>query len=81
MPELPITPMHRIAKRAGAERVSMKAAKELSIVLEEIGLEISRQALAYMMHSRRKTLLPEDIKFAARNYRSRRRYQRRESSG
>ena len=39
-PELSIAPMHRICKKAGAERVSESAAKELAKALEDAGAEV-----------------------------------------
>ncbi len=65
-PELAIAPMHRICKKAGAERVSEEAAKELAKVLEEIGMKIAKEAIDYAMHAGRKTIKVEDIEIAAR---------------
>ena len=42
MGELAIAAMHRICKKAGAERVSESAAKEMGRVLEEIGVKIGK---------------------------------------
>jgi len=65
-PELAIAPMHRICKKAGAERVSEAAAEELAKVLEDIGIKIAREAIDYAMHAGRKTVKEEDIEIAAR---------------
>lgn len=65
-PELAVAPMHRICKKAGAERVSETAAKELAKVLDEIGVKIAREAMDYAMHAGRKTIKSEDIEIAAR---------------
>jgi len=64
--ELAVAPMHRICKKAGAERVSESAAEELSKVLEEIGIKIAREAIDFAMHAGRKTVKAEDIEIAAR---------------
>jgi len=64
--ELAVAPMHRICKKAGAERVSESAAEELSKVLEEIGIKIAREAIDFAMHAGRKTVKTEDIEIAAR---------------
>jgi histone H3/H4 len=48
--------MHRIIKKAGAERVRESGAKELARVLEDIGVMIGRDALAFAMHAGRKTV-------------------------
>lgn len=65
-PELAVAPMHRICKKAGADRVSETAAKELAKVLDEIGVKIAREAMDYAMHAGRKTIKSEDIEIAAR---------------
>lgn len=64
--ELAIAPMHRLCKKAGAERVSEAAARELAKVLEEIGVKIAKEALDFAMHTGRKTIKAEDIEIAAR---------------
>ena len=64
--ELSVAPMHRLCKRAGAERVSEAAAKELAKALEEIGIKIAKEALDFAMHAGRKTIKAEDIEIAAR---------------
>jgi len=65
-PELAVAPMHRICKKAGAERVSEAAAEELAKVLDEVGLKIAKEAIDYAMHAGRKTVKAEDIEIAAR---------------
>lgn len=65
-PELAVAPMHRICKKAGADRVSESAAKELAKVLDEIGVKIAREAIDYAMHAGRKTVKAEDVEIAAR---------------
>lgn len=64
--ELAIAPMHRICKKAGAERVSETAAEELAKVLEEVGIKIAGEAIDYAMHAGRKTVKARDIDIAAR---------------
>ncbi|MEM2104174.1 MAG: NFYB/HAP3 family transcription factor subunit [Candidatus Bathyarchaeia archaeon] len=64
--DLAIAPMHRLCKKAGAERVSEAAAKELAKALEEIGIKIAKEALDFAMHTGRKTIKAEDIEIAAR---------------
>lgn len=66
-PEFGLAAMHRIMKKSGAERVSDDAADELRKVLEEVAERISRQAVELSGHAGRKTIKPEDIRFAARN--------------
>ncbi len=64
--ELAVAPMHRICKKAGAERVSEAGAKELAKVLEDVGIKIAKEAIDYSMHAGRKTIKEEDIEIAAR---------------
>ena len=66
--ELPIDGVHRIIKKAGAERASDKAAAELAMVLEEIGLKIAKDALDYAKHAGRKTVKGEDIRIAVKKF-------------
>jgi histone H3/H4 len=65
-PELAVAPMHRICKKAGADRVSESAAKELAKVLDDIGVKIAREAMDYAIHAGRKTIKSEDVEIAAR---------------
>ena len=64
--EISVAPMHRLCKKAGADRVSEAAAEELARVLEDIGIKIAKEALDYSMHARRKTIKTDDIEIAAR---------------
>ena len=64
--EIAVAPMHRLCKKAGAERVSEAAAKELERVLDEIGVKIAKEALDYAVHSGRTTIKAKDIQIAAR---------------
>jgi len=66
--DLQIAPMHRIIKKAGADRVSDEAADELRIILEDVGLNIARDALDFTRHAHRKTVKAEDIKIAAKKF-------------
>ncbi|MCK4424867.1 NFYB/HAP3 family transcription factor subunit [Candidatus Bathyarchaeota archaeon] len=63
--ELSVAPMHRLCKKAGAERVSEAAAKELAKELEGIGIKIAKEALDFAMHAGRKTIKAKDIEIAA----------------
>ena len=66
--DLQLAPMHRIIKKAGAERVSDDGANELRIVLEEVGLNIAKDALDFARHAHRKTVKAEDIQIAAKKF-------------
>jgi len=64
--DMAVAAMHRLCKKAGAERVSEDAGKELAKALQEIGLKIAKEALDFAVHSGRKTIKSEDIEIAAR---------------
>lgn len=69
--ELAVAPMHRLCKKAGADRVSEAAAKELAKALEGIGIKIAKEALDFTMHAGRKTIKAEDIEIATKKVMSR----------
>ncbi|UCG36167.1 MAG: NFYB/HAP3 family transcription factor subunit [Candidatus Bathyarchaeota archaeon] len=64
--ELSIAPMHRIIKKAKADRVSETAAHALAAALEEIGIRIAKEAIDYAVHAGRKTVQGVDIEIATR---------------
>jgi len=66
MGEIPTAAVHRIIKKAGAERASEDAAKELSKALEEVGIKIAKEALDHTAQAKRKTVKAEDIRMAVK---------------
>ncbi|MCJ7574536.1 NFYB/HAP3 family transcription factor subunit [Candidatus Bathyarchaeota archaeon] len=57
--------MHKLIKRAGAERVSEESAVALGKALEEIGVKVAKEALDFAKHAGRKTIKARDIEIAA----------------
>ena len=61
---LPLLSVEKLIRKAGAYRVSKGAAKELASHLEDVAVEIAREAIILSEHAGRKTVKVEDIKLA-----------------
>ena len=62
--ELPITPVGRILKNNGAQRVSNDAKIALAEAMEDYGEKLSKEAIELARHTGRKTITEADIKLA-----------------
>lgn len=62
---LPLAAMDKILRKAGADRVSKDAKKQLAAALEDMGEELSQDAIKFSQHAGRKTVTEEDVRLAA----------------
>ena len=61
---LPNAPIERIIRKAGAERVSKEAVEELRDAVEDLGKEVSADAVKMASHAERNTVKEEDVDMA-----------------
>jgi len=64
--DFPLSPLEKVARKAGAERISAGALKEMRVALLEMSDRIALEAVAACHHAKRVTIKREDIKMAAR---------------
>ena len=66
--ELSTAAIHRLIEKAGAARVGDGAVETLREVLENIAVQISKDAIDFASHAGRRTVRAEDIKLAAKKF-------------
>ncbi len=66
--ELSTAAIHRLIEKAGATRVGNGAVEALREVIENIAVQISKDAIEFASHAGRRTVRAEDIKLAARRF-------------
>lgn len=64
--DFPLLPLEKLARQAGAERISTPALKTLKEILLEISEEIARDAIKMAEHANRITIKREDVTLASR---------------
>ncbi|OGI15890.1 histone [Candidatus Micrarchaeota archaeon RBG_16_49_10] len=62
--KLPLAPLERILRKAGAKRVSKSAVREFSMVLADYASDISGEAAKLATHAGRKTIVESDVRMA-----------------
>ncbi|MDD1752868.1 MAG: histone family protein [Methanotrichaceae archaeon] len=63
---LPVAPVSRLIREAGADRVSEGARDALAEILENYGMAVAREAVGWASHAKRKTVKAEDIREAVK---------------
>ena len=64
--KFPLAPLERIAKKSGAERVSLNAVKEIRSAILEMAETIASDAVVMTEHAGRVTVKAKDIRLACR---------------
>jgi len=62
--DLPLAPLERILRKAGAKRVSKSALVEFARVIVDYTHDLSAESLALAKHAGRKTIVGADVRMA-----------------
>ena len=62
---IPLASIERLARKAGADRISSDAVKELEKIIEELATDLAYDSAEAARHAKRKTVLRQDIKLAS----------------
>jgi len=65
---LSLLAMEKILRKAGAPRVSKSAAKELALVLEDVGDVLAKDSVEFARHAGRKTVVGNDVRLAKKKF-------------
>ncbi|MEM4734577.1 MAG: NFYB/HAP3 family transcription factor subunit [Candidatus Thorarchaeota archaeon] len=66
---IPVAPVDRLMRKAGAGRVSDTGAERLAQILEKIGIELAKRAAELTELSQRKTITEKDVNMAYEHWR------------
>ncbi|HIP66649.1 MAG TPA: histone [Candidatus Nanopusillus sp.] len=61
---IPVAPLYKILRKAGASRVSEEAKREFVEIIVEVAEKIAERAVELAKHAGRKTVQEEDIRLA-----------------
>ena len=61
---LPVAPLYRIMRKAGAKRVTKEAKETFVRTIEEVARKVARRAAELAKHAKRVTIKEQDVKLA-----------------
>jgi histone H3/H4 len=64
--DFPLLALEKLMKRAGADRVSLSATKEMRILAGDIAEKLAKNAVEMAHHAKRVTVKKEDILLASK---------------
>ena len=62
---LPLAAVERLARKAGVDRISADAIKELERTVSTIGERLANEIATAAKHAKRNTILPKDVRIIA----------------